>query len=332
MGNRTAEEGKPTGEKREQRIRAGSLPLPKPRQLHRHDQAPRHERHGDTAQKGQAQRSLVAQHDLLARGALEGGDRLDALADAGDDVGLGGPGDVAVEVDDEGVLHDEAAGGDAEDHAEAAPEDEGARDDGLVALRRHGEHGHEGAGELEALAQGVRHEDGEVAEGRPAALQAGEGEGAEDEKGRAGGEGPLEAARARDEEARDGAGRGGHDRRDHEAEARVGGRQQEDGLEVEGHVEEDGVGEDRGERVGKDEVHARRVPDEMERHDGTRGQRLAVEKGREGDGKGDERRHDERMGPCEFLSVRAAAHGRQVYLQGSTFPPRFCQALEGASD
>lgn len=192
--------------------------------------------HGDAADKGEAQGSLVAADDLEAIGLVEVGNGVDRGPDAGDDGQAVGPPDMAVEVVDEGVLDDEAAGGDAEDHAEAAPEDEGAGDDGLLLLGRAGEDGHEGAGELEALAERRGHEGDEVDDGGQVAAQQAQAQAADEVEEGAGEQGPLEAARPGDCEAGAGAGHGGDEGGEDEAEARGRGRGEEDGLEVEGAV------------------------------------------------------------------------------------------------
>ncbi|KAK1256253.1 hypothetical protein MKX07_008512 [Trichoderma sp. CBMAI-0711] len=100
---------------------------------------------------------------------------------------------------------------------------EGARDDCLFGLRRRRQDGHEGARELEPLADGLRDEDEEVGGGGHAAAEEREEDAADEVKGRAGDDGPFQAARVRYGEAGGGAGDGGDGRGKGEAEAGGGG-------------------------------------------------------------------------------------------------------------
>lgn len=117
------------------------------------------------------------------------------------------------------ILHDETTARDTEHHAQTPPEDQGACDDGLLGVRGRGEDGHEGAGELEALADGRGEQDAEVGGLGEVAAEQGEADGAEEDAVRAHGDGPLEAARVCDGEADHGAGHGGCDGGEDEAEA-----------------------------------------------------------------------------------------------------------------
>lgn len=73
------------------------------------------------------------------------------------------------------------------------------------------------------------------------------------------------------------------------------------------HVEEDGVREQGGDGVGKDEIRARRLSNETQRHDGLGDAGLDPYKCREADGKDDERGNDKWMRPCN-LSVVVLSH------------------------
>lgn len=99
------------------------------------------------------------------------------------------------------VLENQTGTSDAEDVAQGAPELKGARDDGLLGLGGGGQDGHEGAGELEALADGGGHETGQMGPEGPLALQ-GEQDGAQQEENGAALQGPLQVPGARDEDAR----------------------------------------------------------------------------------------------------------------------------------
>ncbi len=70
------------------------------------------------------------------------------------------------------------------------------------------------------------------------------------------------------------------------------------------HVEEDGVGNHGGEKVGKDEVGARRVADQAQGHDGPPDARLDEQEDGEADGEDGEGRDDEGVRPCEVSVER----------------------------
>lgn len=141
--------------------------------------------------------------------------------------------DIAAQVVQQPGLHDEAAGGDAKDAAEAAPEQHGAGDDGVLGLRAGDQQGHEGAGQLEAGAEAAGEESEPVKRRGEAPTKqhqhevANGGEDAADEKR------PPETPRAGDEEPGEDAGDGGGDGWDDETQARGRGGREEDGLKVE---------------------------------------------------------------------------------------------------
>lgn len=188
----------------------------------------------DAADEREPQSLVVAANDLLPVRLLELGNSLDRRPDAGNHaLPLRAP-DIHTEVMHERILHDEAARRHAEDHAEAAPQDEGAGDDGLLGLRRAREDGEEGAGELEALAERRGDEDEQIRGSGEVAAEEAQARGAGDLQGGAERQRPLEAPRPGDGEAGAGAGDGGDERGEDEAQAGRGGAGEEDGLEVEG--------------------------------------------------------------------------------------------------
>lgn len=117
------------------------------------------------------------------------------------------------------ILHDETTARDTENHSQTSPEDQGACDDGLFGLCGRGEDGHEGAGELEARADGGGEEDAEIDGSGEVAAEEGEADCAEEDTVCAHCDGPFEAAGICDGEADHGAGHGGSDGWEDEAEA-----------------------------------------------------------------------------------------------------------------
>lgn len=81
----------------------------------------------------------------------------------------------------------------------------------------------------------------------------------------------------------------------------------EDGERRKGglHVEEDGVGEDGGDKVGQEEVCAGGLADEVEGHDGQGDAGFDVEECREGDCRDGEGGYDDGVRP--YLRVRRRA-------------------------
>lgn len=206
----------------------------KTRKLDGENQQHREQGKEGTADKGQPQRRLVTLNNLVAVARLQLQNLLDRSPHAAYHVLAVVTLDKDVEVVQQGVLDDQAAARDAEDHAQAAPQHEGARDDGLLGLGRRGEDGHEGAGELEALADGRGEQDEEVDGGGEVAAQEREADGPREDAHGAAHDGPLEPAGPGDGEADEGAREGGGDGGDDEAEAGRGGAGEEDGLEVQG--------------------------------------------------------------------------------------------------
>ncbi len=101
---------------------------------------------------------------------------------------------------------------------------------------------------------------------------------------------------------------------------------------VRSHVEQDRVGEEGGYMVCEYEVHVGLLADEVERHDGPRGEGLVVEERGEADGEDGEGGDDEGVRPCdgsERLEVGSATELRSPGkdLHGRTLPPRFCKHL-----
>lgn len=130
------------------------------------------------------------------------------------------------------ILHHQSTVRDADDEPQTPPEDEHARDDGLLRLPGGGEHAHEGAREEEADADGRGDLHGHVdGFGEPPTEQAEADTAGEEEHG-APADGPLETAGARDELAGECAGAGGEDRGEDEAEAGVCCVGEQHGLEV----------------------------------------------------------------------------------------------------
>lgn len=86
----------------------------------------------------------------------------------------------------------------SEDGTELAPQDEGRGYHGLLPMLACGEDGHEGAGELEALADAGGDETQEVGEEGPAATHGGEKHRAEEVEEGAEGQGPFQASGVRD--------------------------------------------------------------------------------------------------------------------------------------
>lgn len=147
--------------------------LPQPGQANGQQQTHCDEGKHCAAGEGNPQGIFVAHHNLFAIWLLEAGHGLDALADAFNDLVPAWALDESVQVDRQDVLHDETAGGYAEDVSQTTPGYQGRRHHSLFALFRRGEDGHEGSGKLESLADGGWAKDEEVQEIRPVAIETG---------------------------------------------------------------------------------------------------------------------------------------------------------------
>lgn len=134
----------------------------------------------------------------------------------------------------EGILDHKAAGSDAQHQAEASPEDEGAGDDGLFCLGRSREHGHEGSGELKALAKRRGNKDSQIDHRWEMAAEDGQNQTSNKKEEGASDDGPLEAARPGDGEASASTREGGNSKETNKSQARGRGACEKDGLVVQG--------------------------------------------------------------------------------------------------
>lgn len=216
------------------------LSLPEPRQLDWDHEQDGQDSQDGAADKCQPKSRLVASHNLILIWLLQLCDSLNRGANLRNDVGLALALHEGGEVMHQRILDDETAARHAENEAQAAPEDERAGDDGLLLLRGAGERSNEAGGELEALADGRWDENEEVGHRGEVAAKQAQWQSANDVEDCADDEGPLQAAGVIYCEASGYAHKGGDDKGQHEAEARAGGREEEDGLEVEGSRESRG--------------------------------------------------------------------------------------------